>query len=260
MKIGDLVMNDFRIYAGLDSSTFLSHYGRSKRDGAKIGSGRYPLGSGKKSIHVREVINSDPKVRRASSTYNLESFGKDADHNILFITGISGSGKSTLARKVGDKDNVLHLDMYTEQGSKEENDRWQDKEFNSWLDKKKVDFRKIPDLLASNYKDRQKAFKIIDQMTDELELFSKEQYKKGKSIIVEGIQVADPVLWPDKKYFKDKPIIVLTTSTLVSTVRGLSRDEVNMFDVVTVLQRFKHQKLFRKNIDQLVDTILKQED
>lgn len=41
--------NDWSRYAGVDYlSSFIRHYGRSKLDGAPKGSGRYPLGSGKK--------------------------------------------------------------------------------------------------------------------------------------------------------------------------------------------------------------------
>lgn len=57
-------MNDFRSY--------LAHYGVSKRNGAKIGSGRYPLGSGKKTVFV----SGSSKTQDESSEYYRKKLPK----------------------------------------------------------------------------------------------------------------------------------------------------------------------------------------
>ena len=57
-------MNDFRQY----SKDYLAHYGVSKRNGAKIGSGRHPLGSGKQGQKTVFVSGSS-KTQDESSEY-----------------------------------------------------------------------------------------------------------------------------------------------------------------------------------------------
>ena len=53
------------------------------------------------------------KLLRNANTYNLNKWGKDESHNILYITGYSGSGKSTLATYFKDSNtDVIHLDLY----------------------------------------------------------------------------------------------------------------------------------------------------
>lgn len=52
-------MNDSYIY---DDSLY--HYGRSKRDGAQVGSGRYPLGSGKDTRKQMNKISKNTKKTR----------------------------------------------------------------------------------------------------------------------------------------------------------------------------------------------------
>ena len=64
-------MNDFRQY----SKDYLAHYGVSKRNGAKIGSGRYPLGSGKQGQKTVFVSGSS-KTQDESSEYYRKKLPK----------------------------------------------------------------------------------------------------------------------------------------------------------------------------------------
>lgn len=47
-------MDEYQIVESLDGRLYLMHSGRSKRDGAKVGSGRYPLGSGERPFQADE--------------------------------------------------------------------------------------------------------------------------------------------------------------------------------------------------------------
>lgn len=77
-------------YAYSPRSNEIYHYGIKRR------SGRYPYGSGTRPFQDREK-EYGAELFKKSEKRNLNSFGSDKDHNILYIDGISGSGKYTLA-------------------------------------------------------------------------------------------------------------------------------------------------------------------
>ena len=55
----------------------LYHYGVSKKDGAKVGSGRYPLGSGEDPYqHADDLINEVERKRKEGFTYTDPKDGK----------------------------------------------------------------------------------------------------------------------------------------------------------------------------------------
>lgn len=69
-----------------------------------------------------------------SKTSNINKWGQDSEHNILYITGVSGSGKSTIARSMADPNtNVIHLDSYFEKLDKNVASGIHDKEFDDFL-------------------------------------------------------------------------------------------------------------------------------
>ena len=71
------------------------------------------------------------KLLRNSHIYNIDKWGKDKSHNILYITGYSGSGKSTLATYFKDSNtDLIHLDLYFEKNSID--DESQDTNFNEY--------------------------------------------------------------------------------------------------------------------------------
>lgn len=84
-------MKQFKDLYGLyfDDSEF-AHVGRSKRDGAKVGSGRYPLGSGK-NPNQYEKTSLDKIIRKIS--------GVDKDYNVIRRMPVVGMTK-TKAKKV----------------------------------------------------------------------------------------------------------------------------------------------------------------
>lgn len=135
-------MPDFREYIGVDfTSQFMQHYGVGHLHGGH--SGRYPWGSSNnvstvnsKVGQINEVIASDKYFKKRTTVLNGNKFGTDENNNVLYVTGLSGSGKSSFAVQMGEKGNsTIHMDMYFEPGNEEEDLKWQDKEFNSYLKK-----------------------------------------------------------------------------------------------------------------------------
>ena len=91
---------------------------------------------------TRDEKLSIKNIRRAE-TSNLDKFGKDQDHNVLYIAGYSGSGKSTMASAIARKnDKIIRLDFYSEPIRKD-TVALRDKEFNKFLDKKGIDHEKV---------------------------------------------------------------------------------------------------------------------
>ena len=189
---------------------------------------------------INEIKNSKHYTR------NLDDFGKDADHNVLFITGLSGSGKSTLTQKFKN-DNKIHLDYYFEKGDPKEDAKYQDQEFNDFMDKNGIEFRKIK-ALKNNDPNK---WKIVDQMGDAIVDFSKQQYKKGKKVVAEGVELANEAMYPDKHFFDKKSLVVLETSAMLSLKRGLERDGITPLDIACVAERIKYQRNWKKQLKDL---------
>ena len=200
--------------------------------------------------HSIPLLNKDPVINEIKNskhyTRNLDDFGKDADHNVLFITGLSGSGKSTLTQKFKN-DNKIHLDYYFEKGDPKEDAKYQDREFNDFMDKNGIEFRKIKALKNSD----PNKWKIVDQMGDAIVDFSKQQYRKGKKVVAEGVELANEAMYPDKHFFDKKSLVVLETPAMLSLKRGLERDGISPFDVACVAERIKYQRNWKKQLKDL---------
>lgn len=194
----------------------LLHYGIKRR------SGRYPYGSGERPF--QDIGKMGYELYKASLKKNLQSFGKDEDHNILYIDGVSGSGKSTLAQYLKEKnDEIIHLDSYFERKNLSEHRKNRNDSFNDFLKKNKFDLGKLEDdsLFKNNIKEY---FKYVDEFALLSEKFGKEMYKKNKRVIMEGVQIGDETLYEDKSFYDDKPHITLTTSLEESRKRANERD------------------------------------
>ena len=64
-------------------------------------------------LNYHQNIKYSKQNMKKSKSTNLDKWGKDEKHNILYIMGISGSGKSTLALSLKKKKiEVIHLDSY----------------------------------------------------------------------------------------------------------------------------------------------------
>lgn len=161
------------------------------------------------------------KLPKKAKTINLEKWGKTPNTNVLFITGRSGSGKSTLAKSMADdKTDLIHLDLYFEPSNIVYENENRSLRFDKFLEREGI---KRP----GTEKAGTSAFgKLIDDFEIALEKFGKEEYKNGRKVIAEGIQIADKEgLYLDKKYYRDKPLIIVPTSNLKSSFRAMKRDK-----------------------------------
>lgn len=167
---------------------------------------------------------------------NFDKWGKSADTNTLFITGYSGSGKSTAARSLmRPNDKVIHIDLYSDEVSSGAGGY--DKDFNKYLDKNVPRWKEIS--TASNVT-KLKAFskeywKLVDDFSNAIDGYSKEQYKLGNRVIVEGIQIADGWLKNSYDDYKGQPVAILSTNRISSLIQAFERDERN--DVGTAIKQ-----------------------
>lgn len=207
--------------------------------GQKWGVRRYqnPDGSLTKEGYKRYA----EKNLRKAKQYNTDKWGKDPKHNTLFITGYSGSGKSTVAKhyeNVGAS--VIHLDAYSEGLSSIQNRRL-NKMLNDLVPKWK-------DMGKSSKKGSSEYWDIVDSFRRTIEMFSEQEFHNGRKVVVEGIQIADNWLIDNKKYYKDKPMVILQTPASKSIHRWIERDGL-VFDKTTR----EHLKRYRKDRKQLND-------
>lgn len=155
---------------------------------------------------------------------NLDKWGTNQNQNLLLITGHSGSGKSTLANKMADKNtDVINLDLFFEQVGKESK-KERNKAFLSYLNKHFPNFEDMQDRTKAPRGSKQLG-QMFDKFESCLEGFSREQYKKGRKVIAEGVQLKDDTLYPDKTKLRTKPMIAVGTGTVKSWFRAGVRDE-----------------------------------
>lgn len=161
------------------------------------------------------------KLLRNSHIYNINKWGKDESHNIIYITGYSGSGKSTLATYFKDSNtDLIHLDLYFEKN--EIHNESQNTNFNEYLKTKGIKpINMVP-------KDEWVKTQVFSKFENAVEDFAKEQFHKGRKVIAEGIQVYDGGLWEEHSHYKDKPLIILKTNAITSVNRALNRDGANI--------------------------------
>lgn len=157
------------------------------------------------------------KLLRNSHIYNIDKWGKDESHNILYITGYSGSGKSTLATYFKDSNtDLIHLDLYFEKNSIDDENR--NINFDHYLKSKGINaINEVP-------REQWESLKVLSKFENAVEDFAKEQFHKGRKVIAEGIQVYDESLWEDKSHYKDKPLIIVKTNAITSVNRAMNRD------------------------------------
>lgn len=189
----------------------------------------YPIS---KSGLTRDQKLSAKNLKKAE-TANLDKFGKDRNHNVLYIAGYSGSGKSTMASGIARKnDKIIRLDMYADPVDKTTRNLM-DKSFNKYCNDKGIDYKKIQNAHKKNdgYYNSEQYWKDVDKLRNAIEGYSKQEYDNGNRVIVEGIQISAKWLAGDHSYYKDKPVIIMRTPILKSMLRASARDEVKGFDV-----------------------------
>lgn len=173
----------------------------------------YPIGSGNKTkMHVK--------------ANNLDKWGKDRNHNILYVTGYSGSGKSTKAREIAKSSNaeVIHLDIYLEQVGKDSFRSDSNKNFNKYLAQNGYSHDRYMDLYKQGKPAQKERWKMIDELGEHITKYGKQLYGK-KKLVVEGVQLSDQTIYPDKSFFKDKPFAMMNTSAITSWYRAGVRDD-----------------------------------
>lgn len=206
----------------------------------------------------RSGLTRDQKLSaknlKKAETANLDKFGKDRNHNVLYIAGYSGSGKSTMASGIARKnDKIIRLDMYADPVDKTTRNLM-DKGFNKYCSNKGVDYKKIQNAHKKNdgYYNSKQYWKDVDKLRNAIEGYSKQEYDNGNRVIVEGIQISAKWLAGDHSYYKDKPVIIMRTPILKSMLRASARDDVKGFDVVKkAIENYGWYERSNKKLDAL---------
>lgn len=180
---------------------------------------------------------------------NVEKWGTDKDHNVLWITGFSGSGKSTLAHSMKtENDIVIELDDFFSA-----NIPIHDAVRNDDLEL----YERVKDRLdkiQSNWdsgKDAKTILKDLDWIVSQIIKLSIDNYGK-KKYIVEGIQVYDFI---NRDLLKGQPIIIKGTSALKSNLRANKRNKESIIDIFKKMKGYrKSNKLLNEFYDEVVGT------
>lgn len=204
-----------------DDEIDISHHGIK---GMKWGVRRYQNPDG--SLTQEGLKRYATKNLKKGNAHNLDSWGKDADHNVLYIVGASGSGKSTTALGLADShDSVIHLDTLLE--NEEHGRMYRNNDFEKFCISKGIDVNRARDTSI----DRKERWKVIDAISEQIEPYGKQCYNRGKRVVVEGVQMADDTMFPDKGYFKNRPVVTLHTNKTRSAWRAATRDKSNPIDI-----------------------------
>lgn len=228
--------HDFLIELTQDPNNSLSHHGIL---GQKWGIRRFqnPDGSLTEAGRKRySEIHDGPLLEKKNDFHsNVDKWGKDANHNLLAVTGISGSGKSTTAYSIKSQMpnvDVISMDFYWDNPA---DVQYQSKEFNKYLDKNVPEFQKIVKnfekydetrFSEENHKERIEYWEIMDHVRDAIFDYAKDCYG-SKRVIAEGVQWLDSSLYsPNEKQsvYKDLPIIMKGTNLYQSSLGAAVRD------------------------------------
>ena len=119
--------------------------------------------------------------------------------------------------------NVIHLDSYFELKNKSEANKNKNERFNNFLKKNGFDINSLNDgKLFKN--DIKEYFKKVDKFTELSEEFGRTEFNNSKKVIMEGVQLLDETMYPNKRFFDDKPCILLKTNDDISRKRAKERD------------------------------------
>ena len=215
-----MLRNNYILQKVGDKMNELYHHGIK---GMKWGVRRYQNKDGSLTDTGKNRKYNKINMKNAD-TQNLDKWGTDKDHNILYISGKSGSGKSTAALAMSDSNtNVIHLDSYFELKNKSEANKNKNERFNNFLKKNGFDIDSLNDgKLFKN--DINKYFKKVDKFAELSEEFGREEFDNSRKVIMEGVQLLDETMYPNKRFFDDKSCILLKTNDNISRKRAKERD------------------------------------
>lgn len=170
---------------------------------------------------VNYIVSGKNKI------YNFEDW-KNNKKPVLYIVGFSGSGKSTIGRQLAEKYKAEYISL--------------DIEYNHYA-KKMMKKYNIDDINND---------KIIELATDYMNKYMKSLEKKKAKAIAEGVEIA---YYPNPSYFKNKPLIILGTSVIISSLRAFIRDRSKYGKDETIWQTAKYillsQSYFIKQLKNL---------
>lgn len=152
--------------------------------------------------------------------FNTNTWQQNSN-NILYITGVSASGKSTLGRKLASERNAqyISLDHYTSLASKGPA-RLKDAMHDGTMEDIGIlskFFTKYPkEFIGKDVSEKEKK----DHFLFFFNWLDSTLSGDGHLYIVEGIHL---FMYTDPSFYKNKPIICMTTSTVVSFCRRFSR-------------------------------------
>lgn len=194
---------------------------------------------------------------------NFEKWGKDENHNILYISGYFGSGKSTTALSLAkDNDKVIHIDAYSEPTSGG-TATIRNQDFDSYLDKFVPKWKQMTNATKMGRNGMMKRhskeyWDTVDSFREALEEYGKLQFSKGNRVIAEGVQIADDWLVNDKQYYIGKPIVILNTNPILSICRAFERDERgNLITGLKSLESAKDYILWYSNTCKKLNKLIK---
>ena len=67
-------------------------------------------------------------------------------------------------------------------------------------------------------------FKKVDKFTELSEEFGRTEFNNSRKVIMEGIQLLDETMYPNKRFFDDKSCILLKTNDDISRKRAKERN------------------------------------
>lgn len=254
----------------MEYPTYLIHYGIpgqkwgvrrfQNEDGTYTTEGKLRRTYGEYSSGKKDI----EKIKRTHSDYNLNTWGKSKDNNILWVTGPSGSGKSSIARDIAKKNNadVISLDLYTCKTFNGRSATGMSKDFNKFLDKNypKWDsqFKEAYSVLTRNdRRNIQKVGEWFDTLEDALKKYGSENFGK-KKIVAEGIQVLDETLfYNNKEALKNQPVIIMNTSVSNSYISAAVRDKKTKEISLSKerIRQIENLEAYRKSLKKLMSTI-----
>ena len=201
------------------------------------------------SLKVKPNEDWIPQKLRESKANLYEAWGKDRDHNILYITGYSGSGKSKVTERLKDSNTVvIHLDVYFDEYINP-NAGGKSKHFDEYLEEHDIP---APNSLNEREKSDMNVYRKFEKAIED---FGKLQFDEGRKVIVEGTQILDGIINPDKSFYRNKCIIILQTSQSQSKANAAKRDKDEAEELAKqIINKHQNPTEQKKNMKELEDS------